>query len=117
MEQQGAEVQAINDELSRRERALQTLLDSARWLRSDIAEQDVMAAICQAAVEVMSDDVTAAAIVQEHEGRFHLRGQSGFGIHGRLKHEFDFARSFASLVVDRRQTAYLEDFAARPDLV
>lgn len=116
MEHQGAELQQLNDELGRRDRGLQTLLDSARWLRSDLAERDVTGAICQAAVEMMDQGVCAAAVLYEDEGGLRIRGQWGFGVHGTLQREIEFRRTFASLVVEKGQPAYLRDVQTRPDL-
>jgi signal transduction histidine kinase/FixJ family two-component response regulator len=117
MEHQSAELQLTNEELGRRERGLQTLLESARWLRSDLVEHDVMGAICQAAIEVTDSKVDAAAIVQERDGRVWMRGHAGFGIHGSEVSESDFSKSFAALVIEKRQTAFLHDLATREDLV
>lgn len=115
MEHQSAELQSANEELSRREKGLQTLLNSARWLRGDLAEQDVVAAICQAAVEVI-DDVAAAAVVQDKDGIFSLHGHWGFGLHGAIRREFEFSRSFAALVLEKGRTAYIEDLSTRQDI-
>jgi signal transduction histidine kinase/CheY-like chemotaxis protein len=116
LEQQSRELQATNDELARRERGLQTLLDSARWMRSDVAERDVMGAICQAAIQVMDEGACAAAVLQEQDGRLCIRGHCGFGAHGATRNDCPFDRSFASLVMERGQTAYLEDTRTRPDI-
>jgi signal transduction histidine kinase/ActR/RegA family two-component response regulator len=115
LEQQTVELHAANDELTRRERGLQTLLESARWMRSDLSERDVMSAVCQAAVQVMEEGVTAAAVVHNAGGTLALRGHFGFGVHGTLREEVPFHQTFAHLVMDRRQTAYIADLQARPD--
>lgn len=110
------ELNATNEELARREKGLRTLLESAQWLRSDAGEQEVMAAVCQAALELMEDSAVAAVIVQEKDGKLWLRGHRGFGVHGTIKREIDFSRSFAALVVESGRTAYLKDVHTRPDL-
>ena len=55
MELQTAEIQDANDELVRKERGMQTLLDSGRWLRADMNESLVMNGVCQAAVQVLGE--------------------------------------------------------------
>jgi signal transduction histidine kinase/ActR/RegA family two-component response regulator len=116
LEQQTVELHAANDELTRRERGLQTLLESARWLRSDLSERDVMSAVCQAAVQVMEEGVSAAAVVHSVDGQLALRGHYGFGVHGTLRQEVPFKATFAHLVTERGQTAYIADTHSRPDL-
>jgi signal transduction histidine kinase/response regulator RpfG family c-di-GMP phosphodiesterase len=116
LEHQAAELQGSNEQLTRRERGLQTLLESARWLRSDLSERDVMAAVCQAAVQVMEHGVIAAAVVQEKDGLLHLHGHHGFGIHGALKRDCPYDKSFASLIVGKKQTGFIADLQLRPDV-
>jgi len=116
LEQQTVELHAANDELTRRERGLQTLLESARWLRSDLAERDVMSAVCQAAVQVMEEGVSAAAVVFPQNGLLTLRGHFGFGVHGTMRADVPFPGTFAAMVMARGQTAYIADIQSRPDL-
>ena len=42
-----------------------------------------VSAVCQAAVQVMEEGVTAAAVVHDLNGSLALRGHFGFGVHGR----------------------------------
>jgi signal transduction histidine kinase/CheY-like chemotaxis protein len=116
MELQRDELQEINTEMSRREKAMETLLESSRWLRGDLTEPAVMSSICQAAVQVMGDSVQAAAVVQELDGALSMRGHWGFGLTGAVREELPFDRSFAALVLERGQTAYIEDVTTRPDV-
>jgi signal transduction histidine kinase/CheY-like chemotaxis protein len=116
MEQQGAEIQEANNELVRKERGMQTLLDSGRWLRGGINELMVTNGICQAAVQVLGEDVQAAAVVVSMDGRMALKGDFGFGVHGSVMPEQRFENSFAALVLDSRRTAAIEDTSARPDV-
>lgn len=114
-EQQSVELQAANAELARREQALQTLLDSARWLRTDLDEQVVLNALCQAAVKMMGEDVAGAAVIQYVDGTVGLRGQWGVGL-GSGVVDGPFADSFAAIMLERGRTACIEDISARPDL-
>jgi len=116
MEQQSMELQETNHELARREKGMQTLLDSGRWLRNDMNEELVMNGICQATMQVMGEGVHAVAVVEDESGNFRVRGDSGFGLNGAMTPQFGFEDSFASLVVKRGQTGYIENIATREDI-
>lgn len=115
-EQQSAELQEANHELMRRERGLQTLLESGRWLRGDMNEVLVMNGICQAAVQVVDDGIQAAAVVSNENGSFSLIGDTGFGLHGAIAPDFPFTESFSALVLESSRTACIEDIETRPDI-
>jgi signal transduction histidine kinase/ActR/RegA family two-component response regulator len=116
MEEQSLELQETNQELARREKGMQTLLDSGRWLRNDMNEELVMNGICQATIQVMGEGVHAVAVVEDENGKFRIRGDSGFGLNGAMLPDFGFEDSFASLVVKRGQTGYIENIASREDI-
>jgi signal transduction histidine kinase len=116
MEQQSAELSDANHELMRRERGLQTLLDSGRWLQGDMNEAMVMNGICQAGVQVLGDEVQAAAVVMEHKDEIELNGSTGFGLHGAVTPDFSFDESFSALVLEGGRTACIEDTETRPDI-
>lgn len=116
LEQQSVELHALNHELTRREKGLQTLLESARWLRTDVAEDSLMAAICRAATEVVDGGVIAAAVVFQRDGQLLLRGHHGFGISPAQKVICAYEHSFASLVMEAKRTAYIQDLSTRPDI-
>ncbi len=116
LHRQTDELQSVNEELMRRERGLQTLLESARWLRSDLSEQDVMSSICHAAVQVTRDGVSAAAVVHERDAKLTLRGHYGFGMHGTLLEQPPFRESFAAQVMARGQTLFINDLSTRPNV-
>lgn len=116
MEQQSADLQETNGELARREKGMQTLLESGRWLRSDPDEKAFMSGICQAAIQILGGDINAAAVVDNHEGMTRLQGDAGFGLNGAVASDYPFEQSFAYLVLERGETAYLEDILERPDL-
>ena len=84
---------------------------------SDLSERNVMSAVCQAAVQVMEEGVSAAAVVHNIQGSLELRGHYGFGVHGTLREQVPWDRSFAFLVTSRAQTAYIADIASRPDIM
>lgn len=116
MEQQAAEIQEANHELTRKERGLQTLLESGRWLRGDLNEAMVLNGITQATVQVFADDIQAAVIARNLDGGYDFIGDFGFGLHGANAREIAFHDSFASLVLESRQTASITDILTRPDI-
>lgn len=116
MEQQSSNLQIVNEELSRRERGLQTLLESGRWLRGDLSEAVVMNGICDAAMQILGDSVQASCVVENRDGRLHLRGDSGFGLHGAVTPDIPFDETFAALIYESGRTASLDDVVNRPDL-
>lgn len=116
MEQQAAELNDANHELLRRERGLQTLLDSGRWLRGDLSEALVMNGICQAGVQVLGDGVQASAVLMDEGGKLALNGSSGFGLHGAVIPDFPFSESFTALLIESGKTASIEDIEVRPDI-
>lgn len=76
-----------------------------------------MNGICQAAIEVTGAEVTAAAVVQSNpHGVLVLLGEAGFGIHGPMPPDFNFATSFSALVLERGETGFLNDVQDRADL-
>ena len=116
LEQQGEELQLLNQEVGRREKALQTLLETSRWLRSDVPEAEVTNRICKAAAEVMEGHACAAAVVLADGGQVAVRGHYGFGAEGPVRGNWGFERSFTALAMKQERTAYLSDVALRPDL-
>ncbi len=116
MEQQSAELQEVNQELVRKERGLQTLLDTGRWLRGGADEAGVLNGVCQAALEVLEREIEGAAITAEEGGSLSLKGDAGFGLRGALVPDLAYERSFSSLVLESGRPACLEDTASRPDM-
>lgn len=116
MEHQAAELQASNEELTRREEGLQTLLNSARWIRPDLPDEEVLTSICEAAEKIMDEGAVAAAVVQEQDGRLVVRGHHGLGPDILATEGPEYSRTFAALIAERKQTAYVYDLETRPDL-
>ncbi len=112
---QQEQLQILNDELLRRERAMEILLESAKWLTPELEGKGVMSRICDAALQVLEDAV-AAVVVERRGDRLMVRGHSGFGRTGPVKRSWSCDQSFASVVMQENRTAYLEDIALRPDL-
>lgn len=116
MEQQSAELQELNQELVRREKGLEILLNSGRWIRSEMSEAFVMSGVCQAGIQIMSEEAQAADVAGPEGGRYDVWGDAGFGLQGRLDSEFAFDDSFAAVVVESGRTACIEDIQLRPDI-
>jgi len=117
MDRQGGLLQESNRRLGQREKGMQTLLDSGRWLRSGLSEDLAMNGICQAAIQVMGAGVSAAAVVESGpQGLLSLCGEAGFGLHGPTPPTVAFADSFAALVLERGEIGFIADLQERPDL-
>jgi PAS domain S-box-containing protein len=118
LERQSEELRAANDELLRRERTLETLLTLSRSLTADLPRGETMTRICEALAQLISGPSAAAAILEQEPGgeRLLVRCHSGFGPAGLVEESVPTAESFASLVLSRGRTAYIEDVALRPDL-
>ncbi|QJE98163.1 hybrid sensor histidine kinase/response regulator [Luteolibacter luteus] len=117
MEQQGAELMGLNQELGRRERGLETLLNSGRWMLNDVSEAFVMSGVCQAGIQILSDEAEAADVASCADDRYEVWGDAGFGLQGRKEEEIPFEQSFAALVMESGRTASIEDMRLRPDIM
>ncbi len=116
MEQQSADLHALNLELGRREKGLQTLLNSGRWLRGEMNEGIVLSGVCQAALQIMPEDVHVAEVVAEKDGAYTQLGNAGYGLHGMADPDFPFSRSFAALAIEAGRTVSIGDIWLREDI-
>lgn len=116
LQQQAEELQQSNEELLRRERAMRTMLESAAFMDGQHAWDQAFVKLCEVATEVLAGEPLAAAIVQRDGQSVAVRGHHGFGAQGPAKRSWDYSRSLASLVMERGQTARLDDTSLRPDL-
>lgn len=115
-ELKSAELHELNLELMRKERGMKTLLESGRWLRSDMNESFVMNGICQAVVQVFGDSVHAAAVAADQQDKLVLKGDFGFGLQSGQRAGIAFHESFTSRIIECGRTACIEDMDLRPDL-
>ncbi|MEK7954072.1 ATP-binding protein [Luteolibacter soli] len=115
LEQQGSDLQELNRELMRREKGLETLLHSGRWMRGDMSESYVMSGVCQAALQIL-DEVAAAEVIAVQRDAYEVWGDCGFGLQGRMDDGISFERSFACLAAESERTAGLNDIHQRHDL-
>ena len=112
LQSQSEEIQAINADLARRESMLQTLLDCARL---PIGEEEVMAQICQAAMEMMGQSAAGVVVCERHGDE--LRDLAHAGFDGAQAPATRPAKdSFVNLAIQQDRTASLEDASLRPDL-
>ncbi len=116
MEHQSAELNGLNQELVRREKGLETLLNSGRWLRSDMSEAFAMSGVCQAAIQILSEEAQAADVAAPAGEKYEVWGDAGFGLQGRMESDIPFRQSFAALAIESGRTASIEDISLRPDL-
>ena len=105
-----------NEELVRRERTLETLLALSRALSADLTREQTMAKVCEALSQLVRGPSAAAAIL-EQEGD-HLVGALSQRLwsRGDPGERIPTSESFASVVLARGRTAYIEDMSLRPDL-
>jgi signal transduction histidine kinase/ActR/RegA family two-component response regulator len=115
LEQQGSDLQELNRELMRREKGLETLLHSGRWMRGDMSESYVMSGVCQAALQILND-VAAAEVIAVRPETYEVWGDCGFGLQGRMDDGISFESSFAGVAVESERTAGLNDIRQRTDL-
>ncbi|RYD49026.1 MAG: hypothetical protein EOP83_25705, partial [Verrucomicrobiaceae bacterium] len=115
LEQQGSDLQELNRELLRREKGLETLLHSGRWMRGDMSESYVMSGVCQAALQILND-VAAAEVIAVRREAYEVWGDCGFGLQGRMDDGLSFEHSFACVAAESERTAGLNSIRQRSDL-
>jgi signal transduction histidine kinase len=116
LERQSEELRVANDELSRRERMLESLLSLSRALSAELSSDEAMSRICASLGHLINGAALASAILEKDGDDLVIRCHHGFSSAG-LKHDrIPYAHSFASLVIERGQSGYLEDVTVRPDL-
>ena len=113
---QGAELTELNSQLGRREQTLEALLDSSRWLRTDLDQHAVLSRICEVALKVMGGDAHAVAIVHKRDDRLLLRGCAGLGPEGPSRQSWPYEHSFAAIVMEQNRTGFLADVSLCPEM-
>jgi PAS domain S-box-containing protein len=116
LERQSEELRATNEQIERRERTLEALLSLSRALTTEMTQSDMMLRICKTLNMLSEGDVVAAAILEVDGKDLHIVCHHGFGPEGPLESRLPFGESFASLILSRGRTGYLEDVSQRPDL-
>jgi len=115
LERQGEELRAANEELTHRGRMLESLLALSRSLTADLPRDETLRRICGSLGELVDGEEISAAIKERRGDELVIVCHEGFA-GGPVKPSIPYSRSFASLVLDRGQTGYVEDIELRPDL-
>jgi PAS domain S-box-containing protein len=117
LERQSEELRTTNEQLELREKTLDLLLSLSRSLTTELNRSDLMTRICGAVGMLAGgDSVSAAAILEREDGVLKLACHHGFGPEGPREETIPLNQSFASLVLTRGRTGYLEDISLRPDM-
>jgi signal transduction histidine kinase len=116
LERQSEELRVANEELAHREKILEILLSLSRSLHTEMSRSDIMSRICETLGLLINGPGVAAAIIEQCGERMHVRCHHGFGPAGLREESMAPHESFASLVLGKGRTGYIEDATARPDL-
>ena len=116
LERQSEELRAANEELEHREQKLEVLLSLSRSLNTDLPRDEILSRICRTLGLLIGGHAVAAAILERKGDEMTVRCHHGFGAEGISDHPIPSDRSFASLILSRGRTGYIEDISARPDL-
>jgi signal transduction histidine kinase len=117
LERQSEELRVSNAELGRRERVTETLLSLSRSLTTELSREEMMSRICDVLGQLVDGPFTGAAILEQEGEQLRIVCHQGFGEAGPSDLVLPVDRSFASLVLGRGRTAYIEDLRQRPDLL
>ena len=113
LQTQAEELRTTNDELNHRESMLATILAS---LQGDLGdERQVMAQICRSLVPLLGGTAVAAAVVEQVGAELVVRTHTN--LDDLALYRWPIEQSFARIVMERGQTAFIDDLAARPDLI
>ncbi len=110
---QSEELQTINEELAARESTLQTLLASAGPAAH---EEELLDKICDSVPRLLGPHAAASAVLVRSDDFLRVEAHHGFGSGGPRTESIPCQRGVATLVMERGQTAMIEDLAERPDL-
>lgn len=116
LERQSEELRVANEELAHREKVLEILLSLSRSLHTELSRDEIMSRICETLGLLIKGPGAGAAIVEQRDDRMVVRCHHGFGPKGLQAESFAPGETFASLVLAKGRTGYIEDITARPDL-
>ncbi len=117
LERQSEELRVSNEELGRREKMLERLLDLARSLTAEttyLSKDEILSRICESLTELTQG--TASTVMMQEDGYLRVHCHHGFGAQGILNQTIPMDESFASLIISRLQSGFVEDMDTRPDL-
>jgi signal transduction histidine kinase len=116
LERQSEELRVANEELVHREKVLEILLSLSRSLHTELSSDEIMSRICETLGLLINGPGAAAAILEQRGDRMVVRCHHGFGEKGMRWESIAPNEAFASLVLGKGRTGYIEDITARPDL-
>jgi PAS domain S-box-containing protein len=116
LERQSEELRVANEELAHREKTLETLLSLSRALNTELSSAEIMNRICQTLGLLINGPGAAAAILEPKGEQIAVRCHHGFGPQGLKNESVPAELSFASLILSKQRTGYIEDVSLRPDL-
>lgn len=116
LERQSEELRVSNEELARRERTLEILLSLSRALHTDMSAGEIMDRICETLGLLIDGPSAASAILRKTDSSVEVLCHHGFGSGDIRQSQFSPERSFATLILARDRTGYIEDLSLRPDL-
>jgi PAS domain S-box-containing protein len=115
LERQGEELRVTNEELEMRERMLEQLLQLSHSLTAELTRPQLTARLCEAASALLNVPGADAAILERHGSKMQVFTCNGSG-ETMQTDPIPWESSLAQLVMERDQTAYIEDLARRTDL-
>jgi signal transduction histidine kinase len=116
LERQTEELRVGNDELARREKTLENLLLLSRSLVVELGHSEMMDQICQSLAALINGPGVATAILEQQGDEMVVQCHHGFGEEGIRADRIPYRSSFASLIIDRARTGYIQDLSRRPDM-
>lgn len=116
LERQSEELRVANEELAHREKVLEILLSLSRSLHTELSGDEIMSRICETLGLLINGPDAAAAILERRDDQMIVRCHHGFGPRGVQSNSIAPGESFATLVLSKGRTGYIEDISARPDL-
>jgi hypothetical protein len=116
LERQSEELRIANEDLAAREKTLEHLLALSRSLSNELTRTQVIDHVCEALGFLMGSRAAASAILERAGDHVAVSCHHGFGPEGVTRNRFSAEEAFATVVINRAQTAYLEDLSLRPDL-
>jgi PAS domain S-box-containing protein len=114
LERQSEELRLTNEELAVREKMLEQLLDLSRTLTPELTRKETLQRICEA-LGLLAGGLPIAVLERQGD-ELAVVCHYGFGPDGPDPDRLPATAAFASLVMVRNQTGYLEDLALRPEL-
>jgi signal transduction histidine kinase/BarA-like signal transduction histidine kinase len=113
MEEQNRELQAANGRLANREEILHAAVECTRVAGGGRA---ALEAVCERTMSIVGAPAGALAVLELVEGRLEARAQSVREGNPPLPAHWPLPGSLGQVVVEKDQTAYVDDLQRRPDL-